>query len=229
MQSSVIRYKGKDTDVAKIASELGVDAVMTGRLAQIGDNLTISVELVDVRNNKLLWGEQYDRKMTDLLATQREIAATITQKLQLKLSGDDAKGITKKYTENNEAYQLYLKGRFYGSKRTAKDAQKAIEYYQQAVAIDPKYALAYAGLAEANWFLALYSYPQVNEVVPKARELALKALELDNSLAEPHSILGVICFNYDHDFACMERETKRAIELNPNYAEGHRRYGLLLL
>ncbi len=224
--SAVIRYKGKDTDVAKIASELGVDAVMTGRLAQIGDNLTISVELVDVRNNTLLWGEQYDRKMTDLLATQREIAATITQKLQLKLSGDDAKGITKIYTDNNEAYQLYLKGRFYGSKRTAKDAQKAIEFYQQAVTTDPQFALAYAGLAEANWFLALYSYPQVNEVVPKARELALKALELDPSLAEPHSVLGAVCLGYDHDFACALREQKLATELNPNYMEGHRRYGL---
>ena len=226
--SSVTRYKGKDTDVAKIASELGVDAVMTGRLAQIGDNLTISVELVDVRNNKLLWGEQYDRKMTDLLATQREIAGMITQKLQVKITGDDAKGITKKYTDNNEAYQLYLKGRFYGSKRTASDAQKSIDSYQQAITVDPNFALAYAGLAEANWFLALYSYPQVNEAIPKARELALKALELDNSLAEPHSILGVICLNYDHDFACMERETKLAIELNANYSEAHRRYGLLL-
>ncbi|MEO8649260.1 MAG: hypothetical protein ABI539_08855 [Acidobacteriota bacterium] len=225
--SSVIRYKGKDADVAKIASELGVDAVMTGRLAQIGDNLTISVELVDVRNNKLLWGEQYDRKMTDLLATQREMATTIAQKLQLKLSGEDVKGITKKYTDSNEAYQAYLKGRFYGSKRTAKDAQSSIEYYQQAVAIDPKFALAYAGLAEANWFLSLYSYPQINELVPRARELALKALDLDNSLAEPHSILGVICFNYDRDFACMERETKLAIQLNPSYAEGHRRSGLV--
>jgi adenylate cyclase len=226
--SSVIRYKGKDADVAKIARELGVDAVMTGRLAQIGDNLTISVELVDVRNNKLLWGEQYDRKMADLLATQREIATTIAQKLELKLSGDDVKGITKKYTESNEAYQLYLKGRFYGSKRTAKDAQKSIDYYQQATQIDPKFALAFAGLAEANWFLALYSYPQVDEAVPKARQLARKAIELDNTLAEPHSILGVICLNYDRDFACMEREHKTAIELNPNYSEGHRRYGLLL-
>ncbi len=226
--SAVIRYKGKDTDVVKIASELGVDSVMTGRLAQIGDNLTISVELVDVRNNTLLWGEQYDRKMTDLLATQREIATTIAQKLQLKLSGDDAKGINKKYTDDNEAYQLYLKGRFYGSKRTAKDAQKAIEYYQQAVANDPKYALAYAGLAEANWFSFLYSYPQINELVPKARELALKAIELDDSLAEPHSVLGTICLVSEHDFACGLREQKLATELNPNYMEGHRRYGLNL-
>ncbi len=224
--SSVIRYKGKDTEVAKIASELGVDAVMTGRLAQIGDNLTISVELVDVRNNKLLWGEQYDRKMTDLLATQREIATTITQKLQLKLSGEDVKGINKKYTDNNEAYQLYLKARFYLIKRTAKDAQRSIEFFEQATVIDPKFALAFAGLAEATHFYFLYSYPQINES-PKAKAFAAKAIELDNTLAEPHSILGIICF-LSHDFACMEREQRLAIELNPNYPEAHRRLGLLL-
>ncbi len=224
--SSVIRYKGKDTDVAKIASELGVDAVMTGRLAQIGDNLTISVELVDVGSNKLLWGEQYERKMTDLLATQREIAATIAQKLQLKLSGDDSKGLTKHYTDNNEAYQSYLRGRFYLAKRTAKDAQKSIEYFQQATEIDPKFALAFAGLAEATHFFFLYSYPQINET-PKAKEFAMKAIELDNTLAEPHSILGIICF-LGHDLSCMEREQKIAIELNPKYPEAHRRLGLLL-
>ncbi len=224
--SSVIRYKGKDTDVAKIASELGVDAVMTGRLAQIGDNLTISVELVDVGSNKLLWGEQYERKMTDLLATQREIASMIAQKLQLKLSGEDSKGLTKHYTDNNEAYQSYLRGRFYLSKRTAKDVQKAIEHFQQATEIDPKFALAFAGLAEATHFFFLYSYPQINET-PKAKEIALKAIELDKTLAEPHSILGIICF-LSHDFACMEREQKLAIELNPKYSEAHRRLGLLL-
>jgi adenylate cyclase len=225
--SSVMRYKGKETDVVQIAKQLDVDAVMSGRLVQRADDLSISVQLIDSRTGKLIWAEQYDRKMADLLATQREIATTIAQKLQLKLSGSDAKGITKHYTENNEAYQMYLKGKFYGGKRTAKDAQKSIDYFQQATEIDPKFALAFAGLAESNHFLALYSYPQVNEAMPKARELALKALELDSSLAEPHSILGVICFN-SFDFGCMEREQKLAIELNPNYPEAHRRLGLLL-
>ena len=225
--SSVLRYKGKETDVAKIASELGVDAVMTGRLAQIGDSLTISVELVDVANNKLLWGEQYDRKIADLLTTQREIAAMIAEKLQLKLSGDESKSITKKYTDNNEAYQCYLKGRFYLAKRTANDIQKSIDQYQRATEIDPKFALAFAGLAEATHFLAIYSYPQVTELYPRAKEIALTAIELDNTLAEPHSILGIMCF-LDHDFACMEREQKLAIGLNPNYSEAHRRLGLLL-
>jgi len=227
-RSSVFRYKGKEIDPKKIATELKVQAILTGRVVQRRDQLTLNLELIDAQTENLLWGNRYERKSSELVALQSEIARDVSNKLKTKLSGADAAKVEKNYTANAEAYQLYLKGRFYAIKRTAKDAKQAIEYYQQAVAIDPNYALAYAGLAESNWFLALYSYPQVNEMVPKARELSLKALELDSSLAEPHSILGVICLNYDHDFACMERETKLAIELNPHYAEGHRRYGLLL-
>jgi serine/threonine protein kinase/tetratricopeptide (TPR) repeat protein len=227
-RSSVFRYKGKEIDPKKIAAELNVQAILTGRVVQRGDQLTLNLELIDAQTENVLWGNRYERKSSELVALQSEIARDVSNKLKTKMSGAEAAKVEKNYTANAEAYQLYLKGRFYGSKRTGQDAQKSIEYYQQATTIDPNYALAYAGLAESNWFLALYSYPQVNEVVPKARELARKALELDNSLAEPHSILGVICFNYDRDFACMERETKLAIELNPNYAEGHRRYGLLL-
>ena len=227
-RSSVFRYKGKEIDPKKIAAELNVQAILTGRVVQRGDQLTLNLELIDAQTENILWGNRYERKSSELIALQTEITRDVSNRIKTKLSGAEAAKVEKNYTANSEAYQLYLKGRFYGSKRTAKDAQKSIEYFQQAVAIDPNYALAYAGLAESNWFLALYSYPQVNEVVPKARELARKALELDDSLAEPHSILGVICFNYDRDFACMERETKLAIELNPNYSEGHRRYGLLL-
>jgi tetratricopeptide (TPR) repeat protein len=184
--------------------------------------------LIDAQTENVLWSERYNRRPTELVTLQSEIARDVSNKLKIKLSGADAAKVEKNYTANSEAYQLYLKGRFYAIKRTAKDAKQAIEYYQQSVAIDPSYALAYAGLAESNWFLALYSYPQVNELVPEARKLALKALELDNSLAEPHSVLGVICNTRDRDFACMEREQKLAIELNPNYSEGHRRYGLML-
>jgi serine/threonine protein kinase/Tfp pilus assembly protein PilF len=227
-RSSVFRYKGKEIDPKKIAAELNVQAILTGRVVQRGDQLTLNLELIDAQTENVLWGNRYERKFSELVALQSEIARDVSNRLKTQLSGAESAKVEKHYTANSEAYQLYLKGRFYAAKRTAKDSRQAIDYYQQAVAIDPNYALAYAGLAEANWFLALYSYPQVNEVVPKARELSLRALELDNSLAEPHSILGVICFNYDHDFACMERETKLAIELKPNYAEGHRRYGLLL-
>ena len=227
-RSSVFRYKGKEIEPKKIAAELNVQAILTGRIVQRGDQLTLNLELIDAQSENILWGNRYERKASELITLQSEITRAVSNQLKTKLSGADAARVQKNYTANSEAYQLYLKGRFYAIKRTAKDAKQAIEYYQQAVAIDPNYALAYAGLAEANWFLALYSYPQVNEVVTKARELALKALELDNSLAEPHSVLGVICNTYDRDFACNEREQKRSIELNPNYSEGHRRYGLQL-
>jgi TolB-like protein len=128
--SSVIRYKGKENDTAKIASELGVDAVMTGRLVKRGDNLTISVDLVDVRNKKTLWGEQYERKMSDLLATQKEIASAITERLQLKLSGESEQKLAKKYTDNNEACQLFLRGQFHYAKRTKDELLQSIEFYQ---------------------------------------------------------------------------------------------------
>jgi serine/threonine-protein kinase len=227
-RSSVFRYKGKEIDPKKVAAELNVQAILTGRVVQRADQLILNLELIDAQTENLLWGNRYERKSSELVALQTEIARDVSNKLKTKLSGSDAAKVEKNYTTNSEAYQLYLRGRFYGGKRTATDAQKSIEYFQQAAALDPNYALAYAGLAEANWFLALYSYPQLNDRIPKARELALKALELDGSLAQPHSVLGVVCFNSDHDFACGEREQKLAIELNPNYSEGHRRYGLML-
>jgi eukaryotic-like serine/threonine-protein kinase len=221
--SSVIRYKGKDTEVSKIASELGVDAVMTGRLAQIGDNLTISVELVDVRNNKLLWGEQYDRKISDLLATQREIAAVITQKLQLRLMGGDPKGI-RRYTESNEAYQLYLKGRFYFARRTKEELQRSIEAFDQAIKLDPNFALAYVGKAESYAVMPSFGYMSPREAMPQAKTAMAKALELDSELAEVHTILALIAASYDWNWTEAEREFKRAIELDPNLALAHYRY-----
>jgi TolB-like protein/Tfp pilus assembly protein PilF len=227
-RSSVFRYKGKATSPQTIGKELNVQALLNGHVVQRGDQLTLSLELIDAQTENVLWSERYDRKQTELLTLQGEIARDVSNKLKIKLSGADVAKVEKNYTTNPEAYQLYLKGRFYSSKRTPKDARQALEYYRQAVAIDPNYALAYAGLAESNWFLALYSYPQINELVPEARKLALKALELDDTLAEPHSVLGVICNTRDRDFACMEREQKLAIALNPNYSEGHRRYGLML-
>ena len=227
-RSTVFRYKGRTTDARTIGNELNVQAVLNGRVMQRGDQLTLSLELVNAETENVIWSETYNRKQTELVSLQSEIARDVSSKLKAKLSGAETAKVEKTYTANAEAYQLYLKGRFYAIKRTAKDARQAIDYFQQAATIDPNYALAYAGLAESNWFLALYSYPQVNELAPKARELALKALELDSSLAEPHSILGVICNTYDRDFACMKREQLRAIELNPNYSEGHRRYGLVL-
>lgn len=228
--SSVMRYKGKGDELNTIANELSVRAVLTGRLVQRGDNLTISLELIDVRNKRLLWGEQYDRRMSELLATQREIAREIVDKLKLKVTGQEP-GLTKHYTESNEAYQLYLKGRFYFNKRNETGLQKSLEYYQQAIEKDPAFALAYTGLADTY---ALLGSPESggsmspNETLPKAKAAAMKALEIDESLAEPHVSLALVKYQYDRDWMGADREFKRAIELNPNYPLAHHWYAIYL-
>ena len=185
--SVVFRYKGKEIDPITIGTELGVNAVMTGRLAQRGDALIISVELVDVRNKKLLWGQQYDRKLVDLLTTQREIATQITQNLKLKLSGADERRATKHYSKDSEAYQLYLKGHYYASRYTKEGFNKGIEYFEQAIAKDPNFALAYSGLAfcylnQTDWVFA------PKDSVPKARQAIDNALRIDDSLPEAHTM-----------------------------------------
>ncbi|MEQ1643390.1 MAG: tetratricopeptide repeat protein [Pyrinomonadaceae bacterium] len=226
--SSVMRYKGKETDVAKIAKELEVDAVMSGRLSQRGDDLSISVQLIDARTKKLIWAEQYDRKMADLLATQREIATAITQKLELKLSGNET-GISKKYTDNNEAYQLYLRGRYSFAKRTKEDMLRAIEYFKQAVKLDPKFALAYARLSEVYGTMPAYPYLSPKEAFPEAKAAAEKALEIDPTLSEAHTFLAYVQVIYDWNWAEGERSFKRALELDPNNFSAHFRYGQIYL
>lgn len=225
--SSVMRYKGKPIDVQKIASDLRVDAVMSGRVVHRGDNLTISVELIDARNNHLLWGEQFERKMSELMTTQREIATAISNKLQLKLSGAESTGLTKRYTSDNEAYQRYLKGRFYWNKRTAESLQRAIEQFSVAVEKDPRFALAYAGLADCYAILATYVGRSWKETQPLARLNALKAIELDSSLAEPHATLAMLN-HLEWRSADAEAEFKRSLELNPNYATAHHWYARFL-
>jgi serine/threonine-protein kinase len=227
--SSVMRYKGKETDVAKIANELGVDAVMTGRMTKRGDNLNITVELVDARTNKSLWGEQYERKLSELLTTQREMVAEIVSKLQLKLSGESEQKLAKKSTDNNEAYQLYLQGRFHWNKRTGEDFEKAIVFFKQAIEKDPNYALAYSGLSDTYTLFPEYVGSRPKEYSPQAKQAALKALELDPNLAEAHVSLGRVLFDYEYDFAGAEKLYKRAIELDPNYATAHQWYALLLV
>jgi len=218
--SSVMRYKGSTEDIAQIARDLDVAAILSGRLVQVGDSLNISVQLIDARTNKLLWAEQYDRKMADLLATQREIATAITQKLQLKLSGDE-KGIAKKYTSSNEAYQLYLKGRYYWSKRTKDDLFKSVESYKQAIDLDPSFALAYVGVAEAYNSMAKDPDVAPKDAVPFAKSAATKALEIDASLAEAHMAFGDALAIYDWNWPEAERELKKALELDPNISYIH--------
>jgi tetratricopeptide (TPR) repeat protein len=181
----------------------------------------INAELIDVRDNKQLWGEQYEKKLADMLSVQREIAREITNNLRPTLSGADKSRMDKQYTANPEAYQLYLKGRFYWNKRTPPDFQKAITFFQQAIEKDPKYALAYSGLCDAYTLLTVYSSEPTRELMPKAKAAALKALELDDKLAEAHASYGQVVLYYDFELQTAEKEYRRALELNPNYATAH--------
>jgi TolB-like protein len=227
-RSSVFRYKGQSIDAERIGNELGVDAVMSGRLIQRGDQLTISVDLVDVRNKKTIWGEQFQRKMSDLLATQNDIASAIAEKLQLQLSGNDSKGIAKQYTSNNEAYQLYLQGRYFWNKRSSDNLKKATELLREATEKDPKFALAYAGLADCYAVSYYYVGVRPHELMQVARTYAAKATELDPTLAEPHATLGFLGWLLDWDKVTAEKEFLRAIELNPKYPTAHHWYSRFL-
>ena len=220
-RSSVFRYKGKEVDPLAVGRELGVRAVLTGRMLQRDDTMLISAELIDIRDNKQLWGEKYQRKLADMLAVQREIAREITNNLRPTLSGIDLSMANKQYTASAEAYQLYLKGRFHWNKRTPADFQKAIMYFQQAIDRDPNYALAYSGIADTYTLLTGFTTDRPRDVMPKAKEAALKALELDDRLAEAHASLGQVSAYYDYDFTTAEREFRRALELNPNYPSAH--------
>lgn len=226
--SSVMRYKGKETDVEQIARELDVDAVLSGRLMQVGDGLNISVQLIDARTKKLIWAEQYDRKMADLLATQREIAATLTQKMQPRLTGDE-RGITKKYTNSNEAYQLYMKGRFHWARRFKDDLHKAIENYKQAISLDPNFALAYVGIATAYNSMGKNPDAAPKDSFPFGKAAALKALEIDPMLPDAHAALADALVLYDWNWAEGERAFNRAIELDPNISYSHLTYGASFL
>jgi TolB-like protein/Flp pilus assembly protein TadD len=229
--SAVFRYKGKEVDPQKVGGELGVGAVMTGRIAQRGDNLTISVELVDVSNGKVIWGEQFDRKTSELLNTQRQIAREIVEHLKIGVSAQET-GLSKHYTESNEAYQLYMKGRFHWNKRTREAMQRSVEFYKQAIEADPNFALAYSGLADTY---NLISAPEAggggepaNDALPKAKAAALKAIEIDPILAEGHVSLAHSLYYFDRDFAGAEREFRKAIDLNPKYSVAHHWYAIYL-
>ncbi len=227
-RSSAFRYKGRDMDPRMVGKELNVRAVITGRVLQRGDTLAIGVELVDVVRDSQLWGSQYSRKVADILTVQGEISREISEKLRLRLSGDEKKILTKSYTENVEAYQLYLKGRYYWNKRTADGLKKAVEYFRQAIEKDPSYALAYAGLGDSYNIMSYYDVLSPQDAFPKAKAAIMKSLEIDPSLAEAHTSLAYIRYNHDHDWSAAEAEFRRAIELNPNYVTAHHWYALFL-
>ena len=223
-RSSVFRYKGREIDPIMIARELGVRAVFTGRITQRADSLIISVELVDAVLNKQLWGETYDRKVSDLIVVQREIAREISANLRTRLTPPEESLVTKRYTENPEAYQLYLKGRYYWNKRTGEAFKRAIEYFNGAIEQDPSYALAYVGLADTYLLLSRYSAGTPEESYPRAKAAAKRALAIDETLAEAHNSLAGVLLDYDWNLVESDREYRRAIELNPNYATARHWY-----
>jgi serine/threonine protein kinase/tetratricopeptide (TPR) repeat protein len=227
-RDSAFMYKGKDTDAHTVGQALGVRAVLKGHVTQRGDDLEISAELVDAHDNSHIWGQQYSRKASDIFALQGDLAKEMTSMLRMRLTGEDEKRMAKSATANPEAYQDYLKGLYWRYKSTEEGYRKGIDYFQQAIAKDPTYALAYTGLADCYSSRANNGYVSPKEGYPKAKEAALKALELDDTLAEAHNSLAFIKTDYDWDWSGAEREFQRAIELNPSYALAHSEYGLHL-
>ncbi|MGB7621942.1 MAG: protein kinase [Terriglobia bacterium] len=220
-RSTVFRYKGKTTDVKTIGKELNVQAILTGRVVQRGDQLTLSLELDDVATENAIWSQQYNRKQSDLVTLQSEIARDVSSKLKSRLSGAEVAKVEKNYTANPEAYQLYLKGKFSWNKRTSESLKQAAELYRQAAEKDPNYALAYSGLAETYVLFSSYDVAPANDSMPQAKAAALRALAIDDSLAEAHTALGFYLSNYEWDRDGSEKEYRRAIELKPNYATAH--------
>lgn len=227
-RSSVFRYKGKDIDVQAIGRELNVRSVLVGQIKQEGDELRIGVELIDVQGNRSIWGDTYQRKTTDLQSVQREIAAKVSEKLHLRLTGADQTQLTKTYTQSGDAYQAYLKGRYHWNKRTDDGFKQAIGFFQEAIAKDPNYALAYTGLADCYTLRSDYGFLPSREGYELANGNAILALKYDDSLAEAHTSLASIKAGKDWDWQGAENEYRRAIELNPNYPTAHHWYGAQL-
>jgi len=223
-RSSTQRFQNKG-DLPQIAQQLGVAHLLEGSVQKVNDKVRINVQLIKAANEAHLWAEVYDRKLTDIFAVESEIAKTIADTLQAKLTGTEQRFIAARPTENAEAHQLYLKGRFFWNKRTGNDLKKSIDYFQQALGIDPNYALGYAGVADAYVFLPGYNAGAPQDCYPKAMAAAKKALDLDNTLAEAHTTLALALWYYGFDFSQANQEFQRAIELNPNYATGHQQYG----
>lgn len=223
-RSTVFRYKNRELDPQALGKELNVAALITGRLVRRADMLTVAVEMVDTANGLRLWGERYNRRAEDLLAIENDIGRHITERLRSSLTEKSAPRSRRPSTRNTAAYEAYLKGRYYWNKRSEADLRKGAECFEQAIALDSSYALAYAGLADFYIVLGWYSYVRPQDSYPKAKAAALRALEIDSSLAEPHTAMGFICLLYDWDMQAAEKYFRRALELNPKYAPGHHWY-----
>jgi TolB-like protein/DNA-binding winged helix-turn-helix (wHTH) protein/tetratricopeptide (TPR) repeat protein len=227
-RDSAFRFKGKETDPQTIGRELNVRAIFKGKVTQRGDTLNISVELINARDSSHIWGQEYDRKLADMVTLREEIAREMASALRIRLTGAEEKRLTKSYTANPEAYQDYLKGRYWWNKSTEEGFNKGIDYFQQAITKDPGYALAYSGLADCYSSQADFGLVSAKEGYLKAKDAALKAVELDDTLAEAHGSLALIKSSYDWDWSGADKEIRRAIELNPSYADAHRLHAEVL-
>jgi serine/threonine protein kinase/Tfp pilus assembly protein PilF len=224
-RNAVRKYKGGDIDARQAGQELDVGAVLTGKIVQRGDSLSIRADLIDTRDNSEIWGENFERKTSEILGVQQDITSRVSGKL--RLSGQDKHQLARRETTNPEAYQLYLKGRYFTGKFTKDGVDKGLDYFHQAIAADPNYALAYQGLA-AYYSIIDDVFVPARDAEPKAKAAALKALELDDRLAESHEALGAVLFWYEYDWSGAEKEFRRAIELNENLAGAHTMYGWYL-
>jgi TolB-like protein/Flp pilus assembly protein TadD len=224
-RTSTQRFKSAPDDLPQIARQLGVANILEGSVQKANDQVRVNVQLINALTDAHLWADTYDRKLTDIFAVETEIAKTVADVLQAKLTGSEQHVIAARPTENTEAHQLYLKGRFFWNKRTGSDLKKSIDYFEQASAADPHYALAYAGIADAYALLPGYSGGSPGDCYPKAIAAARKALELDDTLAEARTALALAIWYYDFDSSQANKEFQHAIELNPNYASAHQQYG----
>jgi TolB-like protein/DNA-binding winged helix-turn-helix (wHTH) protein/Tfp pilus assembly protein PilF len=227
-RDSAFRFKGKETDPQTVGRELNVRAIFKGKVTQRGDTLNISAELINARDGSHIWGQQYDRKLADMVTLREEIAREMASALRMRLTGAEEKSLTKSYTANPDAYQDYLKGRYWWNKSTEEGFNKGIDYFQQAITKDPGYALAYSGLADCYSSLADFGLVPAKEGYLRAKDTALKALELDDTLAEAHGSLALIKSSYDWDWSGADKEIRRAIELSPSYADAHRLHAEVL-
>jgi TolB-like protein/Flp pilus assembly protein TadD len=228
-RTSTARYKSSPDNLKDIARQLGVSNILEGSVQRTADQVHVNVQLIKAASDAHLWAEVYDRKLTDIFAVEAEIAKTVADTLRAKLTGQEEHAIAARPTTNTEAHKLYLKGRYFWNKRTGADLKKSVDYFNEAIATDPKYALAYAGLADAYVLLPFFTAGTPRECYPKAKAAAKKALELDDTLAEAHASLAMAICNYNFDFSGANAEFERAIALNPNYATAHHWYGAVIL